>query len=36
MIEIQNQEYWKILFEKEVKILTQHEIYEIKKTKSKE
>ncbi|GAB1223570.1 hypothetical protein ENUP19_0153G0013 [Entamoeba nuttalli] len=30
MIEIQNQEYWKKLFEEEIKILTPQEIEEIK------
>ncbi|BFU25443.1 hypothetical protein, conserved [Entamoeba histolytica] len=36
MIEIQNQEYWKRLFEEEIKILTPQEIEEIKNTKIKE
>ncbi|GAB1223851.1 hypothetical protein ENUP19_0163G0001 [Entamoeba nuttalli] len=36
MIEIQNQEYWKKLFEEEIKILTPQEIEEIKNTKIKE
>ncbi|BFU21042.1 hypothetical protein, conserved [Entamoeba histolytica] len=36
MIEIQNQEYWKKLFEEEIKILTPQEIEEIKNTKTKE
>ncbi|GAB1218659.1 hypothetical protein ENUP19_0002G0011 [Entamoeba nuttalli] len=36
MIEIQNQEYWKKLFEEEIKILTPQEVEEIKNTKIKE
>ncbi|GAB1218784.1 hypothetical protein ENUP19_0004G0005 [Entamoeba nuttalli] len=36
MIEIQNQEYWKRLFEEEIQILTPQEIEEIKNTKIKE
>ncbi|BFU24576.1 hypothetical protein, conserved [Entamoeba histolytica] len=36
MIETQNQEYWKKLFEEEIKILTPQEIEEIKNTKIKE
>ncbi|GAB1226677.1 hypothetical protein ENUP19_0301G0011 [Entamoeba nuttalli] len=36
MIEIQNQEYWKKLFEEEIQILTPQEIEEIKNTKIKE
>ncbi|BFU21427.1 hypothetical protein, conserved [Entamoeba histolytica] len=36
MIEIQNQEYWKRLFEEEIKILTPQEVEEIKNTKIKE
>ena len=36
MIKIQNQEYWKRLFEEEIKILTPQEIEEIKNTKIKE
>ncbi|BFU25532.1 hypothetical protein, conserved [Entamoeba histolytica] len=36
MIEIQNQEYWKKLFEEEIKILIPQEVEEIKNTKIKE
>ncbi|GAB1221422.1 hypothetical protein ENUP19_0080G0064 [Entamoeba nuttalli] len=36
MIEIQNQEYWKKLFEEEIQILTPQEVEEIKNTKIKE
>ncbi|BFU22156.1 hypothetical protein, conserved [Entamoeba histolytica] len=36
MIETQNQEYWKRLFEEEIKILTPQEIEEIKNIKMKE
>ncbi|BFU26528.1 hypothetical protein, conserved [Entamoeba histolytica] len=36
MIETQNQEYWKKLFEEEIKILTPQEVEEIKNTKIKE
>ncbi|GAB1222587.1 hypothetical protein ENUP19_0118G0024 [Entamoeba nuttalli] len=36
MIEIQNQEYWKRLFEEEIKIHTPQEVEEIKNTKIKE
>ncbi|GAB1227551.1 hypothetical protein ENUP19_0341G0079 [Entamoeba nuttalli] len=36
MIEIQNQEYWKKLFEEEIQIHTPQEIEEIKNTKIKE
>ncbi|BFU21898.1 hypothetical protein, conserved [Entamoeba histolytica] len=36
MIEIQNKEYWKKLFEEEIKILTPQEVEEIKNTKIKE
>ncbi|GAB1224052.1 hypothetical protein ENUP19_0172G0002 [Entamoeba nuttalli] len=36
MIEIHNQEYWKRLFEEEIKILTPQEVEEIKNTKIKE
>ncbi|GAB1222722.1 hypothetical protein ENUP19_0121G0073 [Entamoeba nuttalli] len=36
MIEKQNQEYWKKLFEEEIQILTPQEIEEIKNTKIKE
>ncbi|GAB1227356.1 hypothetical protein ENUP19_0335G0016 [Entamoeba nuttalli] len=36
MIEIQNKEYWKKLFEEEIQILTPQEIEEIKNTKIKE
>ncbi|BFU26254.1 hypothetical protein, conserved [Entamoeba histolytica] len=36
MIEIQNQEYWKRLFEEEIKIFIPQEVEEIKNTKIKE
>ncbi|GAB1219315.1 hypothetical protein ENUP19_0020G0035 [Entamoeba nuttalli] len=36
MIEIQNKEYWKKLFEEEIQILTPQEVEEIKNTKIKE
>ncbi|BFU26560.1 hypothetical protein, conserved [Entamoeba histolytica] len=36
MVQTQNQEYWKRLFEEEIKILTPQEVEEIKNTKIKE